>query len=343
MSENIIYDNRVLTKVALGVQSKKSFFKDTFFPQVIQSNTDTIQLDIDAVANGVAPIVTPMSDGSLMGKEGYSSSIIKTAYLAPYVNVTPQDFMYRLAGSDPYNNNSSEMEVITRHLVNLKRAIENTEEIMCANAVINGKVTYEYKVGDTTKTQEVNFNRKAEHTIALSGNKQWGKSESDILGDIRAWRSLILKNGNNVQADTLVLGSKAASLFFADEKVKDLFSSSKYGISKMEVSSDMPGLYHYGYIPGIGNVYEYERYYEKGNELKNILADNGFVYGASNAGNFMGYGAVQSFDANPSTGLLASQLYASYINKDAKNKKVMVESSPLPCMGNVNSVVAGTI
>lgn len=344
MTQNaVIYDNRLLTKVVLGITPKKNFFKDKFFSNSVQSVTDTIQLDIDTVSNGIAPYVSPMSEGSLMNKEGYSTNILKTAYLAPYVNVTPQDFMYRSAGQDPYGNSTAEMEVITRHLVNLKRAVENAEELMCANAVISGKLVYKYKVGESIKEQTVNYNRKAENTVILSGDSQWGKTNSDVLKNIKEWRSLILKNGNNSQADVLVLGSKAANLFFKDSNIKDLYSSSKYGIAKMEVSSDMPGLYFYGYIPGIGEVYEYERYYNEKESASNILDENSFVYGASNAGNFMGYGAVQSFDANASTGLLPTQMYASYINKDAKNKKVMVESSPLPCLANPNAFVSGKV
>ena len=111
----------------------------------------------------------------------------------------------------------------------------------------------------------------------------------------------------------------------------------------MEVSSDMPGLYRYGYIPGIGEVYEYERYYDKDGKTVNMIDDNAFVYGASNAGNFMGYGAIQNFDANAGNGLLPTKMYASYMNKDSKNKKVMVESSPLPCLANANCIVAGKI
>lgn len=339
----IIYDNRVLTKVVLGMSPKRNFFKDTFFSNEIQSSTDTIQLDIDALSNGIAPFVSPMSEGSLMNKQGYSTNILRTAYIAPYINITPQDFMYRMAGQNPFNNTTPEMEVITRHLVNLKRAVENTEELMCANAVINGKFIYDYKVGETVKQQEIDFGRKAEHTIALTGTNQWGNTDSDVLKNIRQWRSLILKNGHNAQADVLVLGSKAAALFFKDENVKELYSSSKYGITKMEVSSDMPGLYRYGYIPGIGEVYEYERYYDKDGKTVNMIAENAFVYGASNAGNFMGYGAIQNFDANAGNGLLPTKMYASYMNKDSKNKKVMVESSPLPCLANANCVVAGKI
>ena len=344
MAENaIIYDNRTLTKVVLGMSPKRNFFKDTFFSNEIQSSTDTIQLDIDAVGNGIAPFVSPMSEGSLMNKQGYSTNILRTAYIAPYINITPQDFMYRMAGQNPFNNTTPEMEVITRHLVNLKRAVENTEELMCANAVINGKFIYDYKVGETVKQQEIDFGRKAEHTIALTGTNQWGNTDSDVLKNIREWRSLILKNGHNAQADVLVLGSKAAALFFKDENVKELYSSSKYGITKMEVSSDMPGLYRYGYIPGIGEVYEYERYYDKDGKTVNMIAENAFIYGASNGGNFMGYGAIQNFDASAGNGLLPVKMYASYMNKDSKNKKVMVESSPLPCLANANCVVAGKI
>lgn len=344
MTDNaIIYDNRVLTKVVLGVAPKRNFFKDTFFSNEIQSSTDTIQLDIDAVGNGIAPFVSPMSEGSIMSKQGYNTNILKTAYLAPYVNITPQDFMYRTAGQNPFNTVNAEMEVITRHLVNLKRAVENTEELMCAQAVIDGKFVYEYKVGDSVKSQSVTYNRKAEHTIALTGTNQWGNTDSDVLKNIREWRSLILKNGHNAQADVLVLGSKAAALFFKDENVKELYSSSKYGITKMEVSSDMPGLFSYGYVPGIGTVYEYERYYDKAGESVNMIAENAFIYGASNGGNFMAYGAIQNFDANAGNGLLPVKMYASYMNKDAKNKKVMVESSPLPCLANPNCIVAGKI
>ena len=344
MADNaIIYDNRVLTKVVLGIAPKRNFFKDTFFSNEIQSSTDTIQLDIDTIGNGTVPFVSPMSEGSLMNKQGYSTNILRTAYIAPYINITPQDFMYRMAGQNPFNNTTPEMEVITRHLVNLKRAVENTEELMCANAVINGKFIYDYKVGETVKQQEIDFGRKAEHTIALTGTNQWGNTDSDVLKNIREWRSLILKNGYNAQADVLVLGSKAAALFFKDENVKELYSSSKYGITKMEVSSDMPGLYRYGYIPGIGEVYEYERYYDKDGKTVNMIAENAFVYGASNAGNFMGYGAIQNFDANAGNGLLPVKMYASYMNKDSKNKKVMVESSPLPCLANANCIVAGKI
>lgn len=343
MAQNVIYDNRILTKVILGIEPKKNFFRDTFFGTAVQSNTDTVQVDIISPDNSSAPIVNPYSEGSLMNKKGYSTNVIKTAYVAPYVNITPQDFMFRTAGQDPYNNTNNDMEVITRHLVNLKRNVENAEENMCASAVLTGKITYKYKVGDSEKSIDVNFNRKAEHTINLTSTAQWGNSAADILKNIHEWRSLILKNGNNSQADTLVLGTKAAVLFFKDEKIKDLFSASKYGIAKMEVSSDMPGLYFYGYIPGIGNVYEYERYYEEDGKTKNVIDENAFVYGASQAGNFMAYGAIQSFDANPSTGLLPSKLYASYINKDAKNKRIMVESSPLPVLANPNAIVSGTV
>lgn len=344
MADNaIIYDNRILTRAVLDMAPKRNFFKDTFFSQEIQSSTDTIQLDIDAVGNGIAPFVSPMSEGSIMTKQCYSTNILKTAYLAPYINITPQDFMYRMAGQNPFNNTTPEMEVITRHLVNLKRAVENTEELMCAGAVIDGKITYEYKVGDSVKTQDINFQRKAEHTIALTSTNQWGNTDSDVLKNIREWRSLILKNGYNAQADVLVLGSKAVALFFKDENVKELYSSSKYGITKMEVSSDMPGLFSYGYIPGIGTVYEYERYYNKTGEPVNMIAENAFIYGASNGGNFMAYGAIQNFDANAGNGLLPVKMYASFENKDSKNKKVMVESSPLPCLANPNCVVAGKI
>ena len=339
----VIYDNRVLTKVVLGIKSKRNFFQETFFSKAIQSHTNTIQLDIDAIANGIAPVVDPASEGSLAHKEGYETKILECAYFAPYVNITPQDFMYRLAGNNPYSDNSSEMEVISRHLLNLKRTVENATEKMCAEAVITGKLSYEYKVGDSVKKKEYSFGRKAEHTIALTSSNVWGGASSDILGNIRAWRSLILKNGYGAQADTLVLGADAAGKFFKDEAIKELFSTSKYGIVKMEVSSDMPGLYHYGYIPGIGNVYEYESYYNKDGKLENMLDSKGFVYGSSNAGNFMAYGAIQSFIANQTTGLLPTQYFASYDNTNSKNKKIMVESSPLPCLANVNSIVAGKV
>ena len=61
-----IYDTNALVQVVSNLKVAQTFLLDTFFPNVVASDTEYVSIDVDIGKRRMAPFVSPLVEGKLV-------------------------------------------------------------------------------------------------------------------------------------------------------------------------------------------------------------------------------------------------------------------------------------
>ena len=94
------------------------------------------------------------------------------------------------------------LEQVFEGYVNLVKGSEIIPKAMCAQVIQNGVINYSSDLGDGDVV--VDYSVPSNHKIVLTSNDKWDNPESDIVGDIRKYQKMMVKE-NYPKPTTLLM------------------------------------------------------------------------------------------------------------------------------------------
>lgn len=218
-NNTFIYDTNTLIQVIPNLKRPQKFLLDTFFPNIVTSDSEYVSIDVDVGMRRMAPFVSPLVEGKLVEQRRYQTNVFKPAYIKDKRAPDLRKPIRRMIGE----RIGGEMTGIEREMANLEAEmtdqvdlVDRRLEWMAASALVAGAVTI---TGDGFPTVVVDFGRDAALTVALSGAAQWGQSGVIPSSSIEGFGHTMLKKSGGVATD-IVFTTTPWELFIQDPVVK---------------------------------------------------------------------------------------------------------------------------
>ena len=347
MSQQLnIYDKRMLIAALEQCYAPKRFLLDTFFKKVKTFLTTKVDIDIKQGDRNIAAYVHPLEGGRLVENAGFETRTIEPCYTKEFKMINPNDTVTRLFGEDysaPMTPSQREQRLLGEKLTSLDERIVRLEELMAAQALVNGfvyvkGVKNDYKV-DLGYTQ-------GRQKIVLSGDSCWDKG-GDPMFDLDEWAETIAER-SGLAPTIIVMGRKVLRALYNNQKIKDRLDIRNFNVGEISTATSqvLPGgnkgvIYHGSLAPSNIPIYTYNEKYRNPvtDKIEPLIPDDTVLMGSESAGCIMLYGMIQnlhSLEARP-------RFPHTWIEPDGRARYIQLESAPLPNLYQVDAFISARV
>lgn len=349
-----LFDTRFLLDTVNQFKRPKRFLLDLFFQGFKQFDTKTVDIDIYKGKRRMAPFVSPVMEGKVMERLGYSTNSYAPPYVKPKRPTTAGDLLARPAGTVVYPGGQTAGDraaaVLAKDLLELQDAITRREEWMAASALTTGTINV---VGDGVN-DVIDFQMAASHKVTLTGTAKWSDTtNSNPPQDLTDWCLLTLKDAG-LSCNTIVMDPDAWKLFINHPKVKgnsELLSRFKIQTGQIDPQQIEDGVAFCGTISdGIVfcDIWVYAEWYvdDTDGTEKPMLPSGTVICGNTRAQNSKLYGAIQDMKALNDLGgtLIAAPFYPkTWLTDDPSVQWLMLQSAPLVALNQPDAFVSAKV
>lgn len=333
-----VYDTVTLMAVLQALNPNVPFLLNMFFPGTMTFDTKGIAFDKAIPDMTLAPFVSPLVQGKAQRTNGGQMTVFEPAYLKPKDVVDPARPLVRMAG-ESLGGNLSPMQrrdaIIADILRSHREKIGRRLEHMASEVLLTGKCIVK---GEDYPTVEVDFGRKPENTVVLTGPARWSEPTANPLEDIEDWAAIA-----EAPITMLVMDRLAYRNFIKNQAVKDeLLNSRRGSVTQLESAPGNGDVVAYkGSIGGNIAVYVYTGWYhdDEGNKV-NFIPENTVIAASQAVSGVKTYGAI----LDPKAGYQALELFPkNWVSEDPAVEYVMTQTGPLVVPRYVNAVVRATV
>ena len=345
-----IYDTNVLIQVVPNLMTSQNWLLDKFFPNITESDTEEVSIDVDVGLRRLAPFVSPLVEGKLVESRKFQTNSFKPAYIkdkrAPDLRKPIRRQIGERIGGQ-YSAAEREMLNLQFELTDQIDMINRRLEWMAASALQTGTVTV---AGEGYETQVVDFGRSSDLTIALSGADKWpetveaGKTNTKPTDDIEDWAQRMLKESGAVATD-IVFTTKSWKAFRLDTSVKDSAITfpalSPFGNQINPGAQIKTGAVYKGRW-GNYDLWVYNDWFidPLDGKEKPMIADGSVIMSGADLMGTRAFGAIidPAFNYGP-------MAYApkSWLQHDPAQRFIMVQSAPLVIPSRVNASLCAVV
>lgn len=345
-----IYDTNVLIQVVPNLMTSQNWLLDKFFPNITESDTEEVSIDVDVGLRRLAPFVSPLVEGKLVESRKFQTNSFKPAYIkdkrAPDLRKSIRRQIGERIGGQ-YSAAEREMLNLQFELTDQIDMINRRLEWMAASALQTGTVTV---TGEGYETQVVDFGRSSDLTIALSGADKWpetveaGKTNTKPTDDIEDWSQRMLKESGAVATD-IVFTTKSWKAFRLDTSVKDSAITfpalSPFGNQINPGTQIKTGAVYKGRW-GNYDLWVYNDWFidPLDGKEKPMIADGSVIMSGADLMGTRAFGAIidPAFNYGP-------MAYApkSWLQHDPAQRFIMVQSAPLVIPSRVNASLCAVV
>lgn len=345
-----IYDTNVLIQVVPNLMTSQNWLLDKFFPNITESDTEEVSIDVDVGLRRLAPFVSPLVEGKLVESRKFQTNSFKPAYIkdkrAPDLRKPIRRQIGERIGGQ-YSAAEREMLNLQFELTDQIDMINRRLEWMAASALQTGTVTV---TGEGYETQVVDFGRSSDLTIALSGADKWpetveaGKTNTKPSADIEDWAQRMLKESGAVATD-IVFTTKSWKAFRLDTSVKDSAITfpalSPFGNQINPGAQIKTGAVYKGRW-GNYDLWVYNDWFidPLDGKEKPMIADGSVIMSGADLMGTRAFGAIidPAFNYGP-------MAYApkSWLQHDPAQRFIMVQSAPLVIPSRVNASLCAVV
>ncbi|WP_248769139.1 major capsid protein [Pseudomonas sp. MWU12-2345] len=339
-----------LIQVVPTLKRSQKFLLDRFFPNIVNSQTEFVAIDIDVGLRRMSPFVSPLVQGKLVEQRKYQTNTYKPAYIkdkrAPDLRKPVMRHIGERIGGGEMTAGEREMANVAFEMADQIDMLDRRLEWMAASAMLTGRVTVS---GEGFETEVVDFGRDGQLSIALTGNSQWGtKANFNAAGrdtvpanNIEEWQTLMLQL-SGAQAMDLVFTTSAWQTFSNDEKVFGAIFFPKQGESgNINIGPQIaPGAVYKGRW-GQYDLWLYNDWYIDENGVEQPMLPDGYMLmsGAQLMGT-RAFGTILDPNFN-----YQSLSYApkTWVENDPAQRILLMQSSPLVIPSRVNACLAAKV
>lgn len=329
-----IFEPRTMLAFVESMSKPNTFLRDTFFKGREFSTTKQVDIDIKKGSRKIAPFVNEKIGGKLVENSGYKTETFEPPLVAPYKITTAADIQKRSMGENIYSAKSPDeraAEKLVKDLAELEEMITRREELMCAQALFEGKITVE---GDGLE-HEIDFNFTNKQT--LSGADKWSDPTSKPLADLKRWQREIQQKGH-VTGDIVIMAADVVDNFINHSDIQKILNLRHLKVGEVNIEALPNGVTYIGQIPGIGKIYEYNEYYLAENGTMKPMVPDGTVTLLSSVASFsMAYAAITIVKDDEFTTFEAERVPDTWTEKNPARKIAQLNSKPLPIPKEVDS------
>ncbi len=326
------------TTTLIGVMTeRKQFapvFKSLFFPRRRFFNDKKIAIDKIVRKNTKAPFVSPLVAGQVRRREGTTELHVYPAYLKPKDALNPDELQERLPGESydtPLSPEQRRDAIMMNLAVEQDEQIDVAEEYLCVQIVKFGKVTIE---SDKYPASEIDYGRKPENTIVLTGSSRWSelnKETHNLDAELTEYMSRSSKPIKLMQ-----MNQRTYAEFVSFKSVKEKLDTRRGSSSQLETAAFNGDFYAYMGMYGHVEVWVYSGTYDEGDEEKMFLEDGEVLFSPSMAQGTMAYGMIHDKKANYQA---VERFPKEFEQDDPSGEYMMTQSAPLPVPENFNDFV----
>lgn len=335
-----IYETRTMLAAINLMKPVYTFLRDTFFPTVETSLTETVDVDYKKGKRKMAPFVAPRIGGIVMDRQGFETRTLKTPKIAPERVITIDDVNKRAMGESIYSTRTPEeraRELLAKDIVELDDYITRREEWMCREILFTGKVV----MSGEGFEQEADFN--FTNSEILSGDDLWSASTSDPIADLKNWRLAVIQKTGKAP-NICVMASNVVDAFIKNPGVQKLMDLQRVALGTIEPSVQSPAITFIGKLPSLGlEIYSYDEWYIDDNGVEQPMIPPGKVLLGSTGMNKRLYGAVTQIEGEEFVTYEGTRIPKSWVDKANEVRKLRITSRPLPAPDDVDAWYVATV
>lgn len=325
-----MFDPRMMLNSLRQHSAPKRFFQKTFFGRTQTHVTKAVEIDIQKTKRRVAGYVNPNASANVVERDGFDTFSVSTAYLKEKVPTRVDDLLTRQMGHNPYDPIhpvERASGIMGEDLRMLDERFNRREELMCAEALLTGKLSIKGKGVNSS----VDFGYiPGEHTHVLSGNDGWNKDTGDPMKDLDDWRRMVNQRCGIIPTSCIV-GSAVYWSIINNPKVNERLDNRRVELGTIKPADLPEGIRYLGTLqPSMLDVYAYDEWYTDPvtGEDKPIVPEDVVLLGNPSARCTMHYGLIQNLK-NP---VAVPRFPSVWEEEDGSARWLQLESAPLPCV-----------
>jgi hypothetical protein len=314
---------RTLTTAINEIQAAPSFLVDKVFKTKVQALAEEIDVDVVVGGKRLAPFVSPVEGGVVVGQLGRKMQSVKAPRIRPKKVMPAHDLLsVRGAGSALYLGEGGldtyKQQRIATELADLKNMILRTTEWMAAKA-LQGKL----KVDQENIEFEIDFHLPNDHKPTFESGEYWDETTSDPVNDILTWKRII-SAATGYSADLAIAGTQAVDALLGHEKVRELLNYRNFNVGEISVGRSN----YIGRLVGV-DIYEYDATRTKpDNSTEYFIDPESFIMVACDGPFRLHHALVYDLDNEVA---VAQPFFAkSWTEADPSMLWLLAESRPLP-------------
>lgn len=324
---------RVLTGI-VNIRPVNHRLFTSFFKENTPSEKDTFELETSYQGQSMLPALSYNDAGTLRNGDVRTLSAVTAPIFKLKRVFTAADKFIRGKGYTPYDSSYDPLELaIAEDLDAHISDIEFMKEIMCANALVNGKIPlFDLVEGKAKQIASIDYKRPASHSVTLSGTAKWDNASSDLIGQAEDYSALIMDATGGFGATDLVMGSAAFKAFLNHANVKDLLDTRNINIGELNIN--LRTLYR-GKWNGLDIWTINAKYNDLSGNQQSFIPTDGALFIARDAKLEIDYGMPSDLKCTGPTKYFAKQ----YEENDPSVYFTLVESRPLPQVKHAGATV----
>ena len=248
MSIDPIFDTNVLVHVVRNLKMPSQFLLNTFFPNVVEFETEYVSIDVDVGLRRMAPFVSPLVEGKPVEGRKIQTNTFRPAYIKDLRTPDFRKPVLRAIGERIGGALSAEVRIqqnLAFEMLDQVQMVDRRLEWMAAQALAYGQYTVS---GDGFETVLLSFNRDPALSIDISAstgtNNPWTQTAISAgtvspSQNIELWAQLVLQKGGEAPSD-LVFTTTSFNLFLLDPRVQQSVWYLRSGDSKIEFGGTPP-------------------------------------------------------------------------------------------------------
>jgi Phage major capsid protein E len=335
-----IFDTVVLCHVVQNLKTADTWLLDTFFPGIVECDTEEVAVDVEIGVRRMAPLVSPRVQGKLVESRTVQTNLIKPAYIkdkrAPDLRRPVKRMMGERIGGvlTPAQRMQANLAYEMADQIDM---IKRRKNWMAAQALRQGKINMDIEgIGAVT----VDFQRDPELSIVLADGDTW--AEAHVVGDtvspadnIDQWAALVLQK-SGAQVTDVVFSLSPFNAFIRDPRVRDGVYFPRSGESTIQFGGGITKGVQFKGIWGTYRLWLYNEWFiddETGKELP-MLPDGEVLLTSPDLDGVQIHGAIM--DPAFAYGAMA---YApkSWLQEDPAQRMLMMQSAPIVVPTRVNA------
>lgn len=348
-----IFDTRTMLEAIEQMKRPGRFLRDTFFPLARQFDTEAVDVDIIKGKRRLAPFVSPMMEGKVVERGGFSTNTIKPGYVKPKMPTTAADLLKRQPGEVLYGGGLTieqrAQQQLGKDLAELMDMIDRREEWQAAQALNAGAVTMTIKAEGGDKSVSVDFGMAGTHKVTLTSTDLWSDTvNSDPIDDLRTWSQLCRKD-SGISPTDVVMGTDACSAFLNHPKVQKFMDMRQVDMGAVKPEQLPDGVTYVGRInaPSLQiDVWTYDEWYideATGTETAMVPAKKVWL-GSRRAQNSKLHAVIQDMEAiEGGIAAAVARFPKSWLTKDPSVRWLMVQSAPLMALNQPDAFVSAQV
>lgn len=347
-----ILDTYYMVGLWEGLSPVNTFFRDRYFPTAPQDifAADKVLVEYRDGDNARAPFMVEGADPINVKRGGYEIHDYAPLYISQSRNLTADQLKKRGFGEAILSNSTEEeraARLVAEDLALLERRIVRSEELLCANTMINNGFTVDEMLDANTKgnTATVKFyDPGVGNDGAYTINNQWTTSTTwdVIVSDVRNMCRSLSRRG--LPCRDLVVGQAVADILMANTDFRELLNKTSGIIIAQPIVQELTK-YDGVSLLGVVNFGGYnlnvivvdEQYQDVVENVKtwvNYFPAKGMMVTAPESGHMMYAHIVHMDDAGEIETITGKRVPDLFVDRKKKKREIILESRPFAAPKN---------